>query len=255
MPIYDSKSSIAKNMKGLNLFHFSFSNCSQRVRLALVEKGLTWASHHLDLSRNEHISKEYQAINPKGVVPTLVNDGEVVVESNDILYYLEECFPEPALVSDDQSQKLVMESHIQLCAQSHGAIKVFTYDQLFRQFLKVNEDDFSFLVGNRENQEVIQFMDDYRDDGEAWAMRVEQAMKGIAGFLSRLEKSLKDRPWLSGDSYGLADISWVVNIHRLSTNGYSIEDYPLLCGWFERVTARKSFSDAVLNYQSDVAFT
>ncbi len=39
--------------------------------------------------------KHFLASTPKGVVPTLVHDGTVVTESNDILIYLEETFPEP----------------------------------------------------------------------------------------------------------------------------------------------------------------
>lgn len=255
MPIYDSKSEAAKTLKGLNLYHFSFSNCSQRVRLALAEKGLSWKSHHLDLTKNEHITEEYQAINPKGVVPTLVNDGEVVIESNDIILYLEEKFPTPALIPDNAAQRSVMEAHIHLCGKSQGAVKVYTYDKLFRQFIKLSDDDFGFLENNRANQDVIQFMDDYRNDGEIWTMRVETAVKDIASFLERLNKSLSKYTWLSGDNFGLADISWVVNFHRLNTTGYPTEEYPELCKWFERITARQSFSDAVLNYQSDIEFT
>lgn len=72
-------------MRGLHLFHFMLSNCSQRVRLGLEEKGLAWTSHHLNLAANEHVTSDYQRINPKGVVPTLVHDGQVVIESNDII--------------------------------------------------------------------------------------------------------------------------------------------------------------------------
>ena len=55
-------------MQGLHLFHFTLSNCSQRVRLGLEEKGLVWTSHHLNLAANEHVTSDYQRINPKGVM-------------------------------------------------------------------------------------------------------------------------------------------------------------------------------------------
>ena len=72
------------SFRGLHLYHYGMSNCSQRVRMVLEEKGLPWTSHHLDLARNEHATPAYQGINPNGVVPTLVHDGKVIIESVDI---------------------------------------------------------------------------------------------------------------------------------------------------------------------------
>lgn len=38
-------------LKGLHLYHFGLSQCSQRVRICLEEKGLPWVSHHLNLGK------------------------------------------------------------------------------------------------------------------------------------------------------------------------------------------------------------
>ena len=56
MGLYQSDHPDIPHMKGLHLFHFVLSNCSQRVRLGLEEKGLEWTSHHLNLPGNEHVS-------------------------------------------------------------------------------------------------------------------------------------------------------------------------------------------------------
>ena len=45
--------------QGLHLYHGAISNCSMRVRMTLIEKGLTWTSHHLDLKKKENITDEY----------------------------------------------------------------------------------------------------------------------------------------------------------------------------------------------------
>ena len=71
-----------KSMQGLHLFHSGVSNCSMRVRLALEEKGLPWQSHHLNLMQKEHITEDYFGINPNGLVPSLVHDGVVIIESD-----------------------------------------------------------------------------------------------------------------------------------------------------------------------------
>ena len=84
--------------KGLHVFHFPLSSCSQKLRIFLNLKGVNWESHVVNLSTNENISDWYLGINPRGLVPTLVHDGAVHIESNDIITYLERTYPEPKLI-------------------------------------------------------------------------------------------------------------------------------------------------------------
>ena len=81
------------DFKGLHLFHAGVSNCSMRVRLTLEEKKLPWTSHHVDLFKKENLTAEYFGINPKGLVPVLVDDGVVITESDDIIDHLDQKFP------------------------------------------------------------------------------------------------------------------------------------------------------------------
>ena len=66
------------------------STCSQRVRFVLNAKGLAFAEKKLDLLAGDQLAPEYLALNPNGVVPTLVHDGEVVTDSSVIIEYLDE---------------------------------------------------------------------------------------------------------------------------------------------------------------------
>src|SRR5271170_5600448 len=88
-------------LKGLHLYHAAASNCAMRVRIVLEEKGLPWESHLLSFEKNETHTPEYFGINPNGQVPTLVHDGVVIIESNDIIEYLEEKFPARPLLPPD----------------------------------------------------------------------------------------------------------------------------------------------------------
>ena len=81
----------------IKLYHNDMSSCAQKVRFALAEKELDWDGVVLDLRRGEQQQPEYLKINPKGLVPALEHDGEIIVESNIILDYLNEAFPEPPL--------------------------------------------------------------------------------------------------------------------------------------------------------------
>ena len=84
--------------KGLHLFHAHASSCSQKVRIFLNLKGIPWESHPVNISASENISAFYLGINPRGLVPTMVHDGAVHIESNDILLYLEDLHPKPPLI-------------------------------------------------------------------------------------------------------------------------------------------------------------
>jgi glutathione S-transferase len=72
----------------LELHHNALSTCSQKVRLVLAEKGLDFASHEIDLMAGGQHDPEYVKLNPNHVVPTLVHDGHVILESSLILRYL-----------------------------------------------------------------------------------------------------------------------------------------------------------------------
>lgn len=249
MGLYDSPSPEVKPLRGLHLYHFVLSNCSQRVRLALEEKGLPWTSHHMNLPANEHATPEYQAINPNGVVPTLLHDGQVVIESNDILAYLEEHFPEPPLRPRDAGERAAMQERIAEASAIQSAIKALSHELLFRPFRRIGPDELAVFERNHRDRELVAFMRDYAEEGPAWQERVETARGEMEAALDRLESALGESPWLSGAAFGLADVSWVVNAHRLSQAQYPLEARPGFRAWYEKAAARPAFERAVAAYQ------
>ena len=94
----------------LELYHYDHSTAAQKIRIALAEKQLDWTSHHLDTSvaKREHFSPEYLKINPRGIVPTLVHDGKAIRESQVILEYLDDVFPEPPLRPSNACDRATM---------------------------------------------------------------------------------------------------------------------------------------------------
>ena len=85
----------------LELWHEWNSVHSFKVRVVLAEKRLDWVERRLELLKFEHLRPEYLRLNPNGVVPTLVHDGRVVLESSVICQYLDEAFPARALMPAD----------------------------------------------------------------------------------------------------------------------------------------------------------
>ena len=82
----------------LILHNYWSSVCSRKVRLCLAEKGLAFENRHVNLFDFEHWRPDYLKLDPKGVVPALDHDGNIVIESSLICEYLDEFFPSPPLM-------------------------------------------------------------------------------------------------------------------------------------------------------------
>ena len=74
----------------LDLYHNNISVCAQKVRIVLAEKNVPWTNHHLSLASGEQLTPEFKKMNPRGVVPVLVHDGNTIVESSVICSSLDE---------------------------------------------------------------------------------------------------------------------------------------------------------------------
>ena len=118
----------------LELYHNAFSSCSQKVRIVLGEKGLDWKSHVVDLQGGGQHDPEYVKLNPNHVVPTLVHDGRVLIESTLINEYLEDAFPEPSLRPTDAVARHAMRLFVkQIDEYVHPAAGVDEFDLLATQ--------------------------------------------------------------------------------------------------------------------------
>src|SRR5437899_11578999 len=85
----------------ITLYDAHGSPCARRVRAVLLEKDLAWTTRLVDLTRMEQKRPEYLALNPNGVVPTLVHGDRVLYESNVITEYRANAFPAPRLYPRD----------------------------------------------------------------------------------------------------------------------------------------------------------
>lgn len=89
----------------MKLYDYSKSSASYRVRIALNLKGLNYQSQAVSLLDGDQRGDNYLALNPTGLVPTLVDNGQVLTQSLAIIEYLEEVYPSPSLLPADHTAR------------------------------------------------------------------------------------------------------------------------------------------------------
>lgn len=90
----------------MKLYSYWRSTTAYRVRIALNLKGIDYTTLPVDLLKGEESAPDYVALNPGQSVPTLVlDDGTVLTQSMAILDWLDEVYPEPALLAEDAVER------------------------------------------------------------------------------------------------------------------------------------------------------
>ncbi|MDP3936764.1 MAG: glutathione S-transferase family protein, partial [Deltaproteobacteria bacterium] len=91
----------------LKLYSIALSPWARKARIALYEKGLTFEKISIPSKPDGTMDKpaEFLAANPRGKVPTLIDDDTVVYESSLVLEYLDEAYPETPLYPKDVKAK------------------------------------------------------------------------------------------------------------------------------------------------------
>lgn len=235
-------------LRGVHLYHFGMSNCSQRVRLALEEKGVNWASHEIDLRKNAHLTPDFKALNPAGLVPVLVHDGRTITESNDIIEYVDSAFPGPKLGPTNEADVVFLAETLVRSSQIQGALKLVSHEFLFKPTRRMSPAELDAFEQSADPA-LAQFMRDLNSRIGFGESRIRSAVADFVQTFDDLDARLHHQRWLSGNSFGLADISWIVNIHRLAAMVYPLGRHPQLADWYQRMKARPSYLRAIDRFQ------
>ncbi len=232
------------------LYHFGFSTCSQKVRLVLAEKSLEFESREVNLIAGQQHDPEYVKLNPHHVVPTLVHDDHVLVESSLIIQYLDDAFPEPPLRPGDALGRYATASWIKHVDEAlHVAAPTVTFAlgprlmllQQPREVLEANLAKIPDPVARAKRRSVIEH--------GVQAPEFAGALGVFLDTLDRMEADLAAKPWLSGERFGLVDASLLPYVLRVEHLGLDpLLDSalrPRVADWLARVKARLSYATAV----------
>jgi len=240
----------------LELYHHGSSVCAAKVRFLLGEKGLPWQGHYLDILKGDQFAPDYLKLNPKAVVPTLIHDGRVIVESTVINEYLDDVFPDPPLKPFAPEQRAAMRVWTKAVDEDlHPACAEVTFSSCHRHIIRrLPPDEYDAFLNNTPSQSVT----------PRWHERKKEIVTlgfeapGLAeyyrlydNYLGKMEKALARQPWLAGESFSLADIAMAPYVNRLDMLGMAqmwTAARPRVTDWFARVKARPTFKPAFLDW-------
>ena len=239
----------------MKLYHNPVSTCSQKVRLVLAEKGLSYESAFIDLLAGEQFAPEYVAKNPAAVVPTLEDGDGVFVESTLINEYLEDAYPDPALAPADAAGRHAMRLWTKKIDELHPFCGIQT-----------------FAIGARPGMlarpaEEVDALIEAIPDPVRRGVRRSVIEHGVAApefvgayqahvkLFDLADQTLSDHDYLVGDAFTLADaalLPYVLRVDHLSLTGL-LEGRGNLLAWYERVQARPSYQTAVADFLPEPA--
>lgn len=254
MGVIESTNKAVKSLNGIHLYHTGRSNCSGRVRLLIEEKRLPWVSHYIDLYTKKNVSTEYFSINPKGVVPTLVRDGQVIVESNDILLYVEEQYPVPSFMPNALEQRAAVRVWLKRSGDIHiPGIKTFAYANLNASLVEKTPEEVALYRKLQRDPELLGFHAKH-DPGKSFAAEDVAAATALLHMaLADMSTNIARTGFLVGRSYSLADISWAPTVTTLQRASYPLEEFPEVLDWYNRISQRPAWQRAMILWQSPPA--
>lgn len=192
---------------------------SAKLRVALVEAGASYEYVVVDLSKGEQKRPEFLALNPHGKIPVLVHDDFVLPESDAILLYLAETFPEARLVGPTARDRA---RALEWCLFGATALQPAYYDIYFHTSGYTPEKRVPAMIGPGRER--------------------------LARSLGVLETVLGRREYLAG-AFSIADLANAAIIRIVHERApYDRAAYPKIEAWFQRVTARPAWQTAVENF-------
>lgn len=227
------------------LYNAPQSTCSQRVRFVLNAKSLPFEEKKLDLLAGDQLAPDYLALNPNGVVPTLVHEDVVVIDSSVIIEYLDEIAPEPGnFTPRTPAGRARMRALMRFIDEMPAAaVRVPTFNLAFLpRFAAMSEEEFlAFAESKPLRREFMLAMGRRGFPQKDMDAALERMQRTYARMDASIEAS--GGPWLLGSDVTLADIALMPAIVRMADLGLSSgwAGLPRVSRWYEAIKAHPAF--------------
>lgn len=241
----------------LSYHYFPASHWSRVISLALAEKDLEPERHVVDIRNNATLEPEYMRLNPRGVVPTLVDDGTVVWDSLRIAAHLDGVGGPRLHRRDDPTHARWMDT-LEDFRLMHLSYSVWVLGHKGERSADILADKIA---------RATKYAEQYPDLREAYARKaaffeqfsrelhddayMERCLADSQSTLDAMERAVTSRPWLGGEEYGLADaiatsiLYRIVDLQRL--HGWHSDPEDPLRQYYDRLCARASFAKVFLD--------
>ena len=194
----------------------------RRVRIFLAEKGVSIDTVQVDLRNGEQFTPAFRAINPDCTVPALqLDDGTVIADAVAICGYIEELHPDPPLIGSTPQERAIVT----------GLNRQIERDGLFAAMDALRNAS-KGLKGR-----ALPGPHDYEQIPEL----AERGRARLAHFFTDMDARLKDREFVAGSRYTIADISTLALIDLAGWVKLTIpEECANLRRWYAAVSSRPS---------------
>ena len=193
----------------ITLFDVPLSPYAQKVKLALLEKGLAFDTKYVDLANPE---PEFAAASPRLEVPVLFDDDVRLFDSSIILEYLEDRYPDPPLLPRTAQERARVRMLQELCGTQYEA-----------------------AVWGVAELNVFS-----RATGELKSQMLARAKAQIEALNARLEQELAERPFFNGEQLGFGDIVVYPEVNAAASQGNKPVPQSRLDTWLRAMRARPS---------------
>jgi len=210
----------------MDLYSFFRSSAAYRVRIALNHKGLDYNTVpvHFRKEGGQHKKPEYLALNPQGLLPTLVDGDNVIPQSMAIIEYLDEVYPDTPLLPKEPGERAIVRAMAQCVACDVHPLNNLRVLNYLRKDLELPEEA------------VV-----------AWIHR--WIAEGFEGLEKLVEKHGGECCF--GDQITQADLCLVPQVFNARRFETDLSPYPRLCAITDRLAKLPAFEKAAPGNQPD----
>ncbi|ATO19243.1 maleylacetoacetate isomerase [Acinetobacter sp. LoGeW2-3] len=210
----------------MKLYGFFRSGTSHRLRIALNLKGLSYEQVSVSLAKNQHHQEDFKALNPQGLVPVLETEQGLLTQSPAIIEWLEEVYPEVALLPKDPFEKAKVRALAAIVGCDIHPIN----NKRVLEYLRNN-------LGQDENQVL------------AWC--AEWISKGFEALEALLQQDQTRQNFCYGNSATLADVYLIPQVYSAKRFKVDLTPYPTIVSIYEHCMQLEAFQKADPAQQAD----